>query len=135
MIRLICLIPEGIRPNNLSTEQQEGLKAVLTQYTLPMPGTIAANGFEVVDGVVQDNFDPQAITDLGLPLTVLGMWQWTGRPGASLAIVQPLDAEAFLPHLPDEHEYDEAGNVTATHPATLHIPHNWSGWPSVELPE
>lgn len=132
MKRIICTAPDGLKVSDLTPEQQDGLRRVYLQFTLPMPGTIPHEGAVLVDGVVNDNFDPQAIGELELPLTILGLYDWDGR-ASTLTTLVPITPESILPFLPDQVAYDDEGEVTSTQPPEPHIPHNWSGWPQVTL--
>lgn len=131
MKRTICAITAGVRWNDLTLEQQEAISRVYTQYVLPMPGTQVHAGLELVDGLVDDAFDPGVIADLGLPLTVLAIYHWDGH-AAELTPIVPLTAADLLPYLPDVPVYDGEGNQTGTVPATPHVPMNWAGWPQIQ---
>lgn len=128
MKRAILRIPEGVRYEILDPDQQAAIDSVFARFVLPMPGTRPAEGYELVDGLTGDNFDPAVMPGLGMPWAVLGMWQWPGQ--GPLVTLQPLDAEALLAHLPPTHDYDDGGNIIATYPPVLHMPHAWGGWPS-----
>lgn len=127
MKRVIISAPAGIALDMLTDEQRAGINAVFGQFVLPMPGTVESDGQIVIDATTNDNFDTRAIVDLELPFGVLGCWQWDG---ATLTELQPL-SETFIDYLPLTHEYDAEGNVTATHPPVLHMPHNFAGWQDV----
>lgn len=120
--RALFLVPEGITFGMLTEEQQQAVQSVLGQHVLPMPGTIAANGKVVLDGVCGDNFDPETIEPLGLPMEMIGLWQEDGTA------VMPLSEAVFMPHLPDQIAYGEGGEVLSTSPAVFHEPHRWAGW-------
>lgn len=126
MKRIIVRKPVAFTPESLSPEQQDGIARVFTQWLI-MPGTIAHDGYDLIDGVVGDNFEVSALDDLGLPFEIVGLWQWDGV--GDLVTLVPLNGEIMLQHLPDTHDYDDEGNVIATYPPTLHLPANWSGWP------
>src|SRR5690606_3758213 len=79
MKRAILRLPQGLRFDDLQPEQQAAIMQVFAQFTLPMPGTIAADGYELVDGVTGDNFDPSVMPGLGMDWPVVGLWQWDGR--------------------------------------------------------
>ena len=130
MKRLIVSAPSNITFDDLTAEQKLGLEAVMANYVQPMPGTKPHDGKIIIDCVMQDNFDPQAITDLGLPFTIMGYWDWTGAGEAE--VITPLDP-AFLNFLPDRVLYDEDGNEVSRMPPVLHIPHCWAGWPAIEV--
>lgn len=152
MKRLILTSPTGLTFDQLTAEQQAGINSVFAQYILPMPGTISygANSFtltspdpatteqvplpdvievftglSILDAVTSDNFTVEAITALGLPFTVMGMWEWSGN--ANLVELQALDP-SFINYLPDT--TDEDGNPV---PPVLHVPNNWAGWAEVIL--
>ncbi len=157
MKRLILTCPTGLTLDQLTPEQQTAIQSVFAQFSLPMPGTIpfgdsiytitrpdpestfvvplpdittTFTGLSILDAVTNDNFDPDVITPLGLPFTILGMWQWTGRDG--LIELQPLSVE-FVNYLPNIITYDDEGNVLTTTAPTLTIPHGWAGWPEIQL--
>lgn len=125
MKRVILAIPEGLSFEQLSPEQQAAINGVFGQFVNPMPGTQAANGKQIVDAVTADNFDPQAITDLGLPFELLAYQQWDG---GELTHLVPLDEAAWLAYLPDMQTLNDEGNVVGTVPAQFHVPHQWAGW-------
>ena len=131
MKRLILTAPTGLTLDQLTPEQQSAIQSVFGQFTLPMPGTIEYNSTAILDAVTADNFNPDVLVPLGLPFTVLGMWQWDGSSDV-LVELQPLSPE-FINYLPDAHTYDDEGNVVSTTAPTLHIPHGWCGWPAVQL--
>lgn len=152
MKRLILTSPTGLTLDQLTAEQQAAISSVFAQYILPMPGTISygANSFtltspdpaateqvplpdvietftglSILDAVTSDNFTVESITTLGLPFTVMGMWQWSGLASEPLVELQALDP-SFINYLPDTTDAD--GVVT---PPVLHVPNNWAGWPEV----
>lgn len=145
MKRLILTSPTGLTFDQLTPEQQAGISSVFAQYILPMPGTISYGtetytittpdtdvietftGLSILDATTTDNFTVEAITTLGLPFTVMGMWQWEGNVDDALVEQQALDP-SFIHYLPDT--TDEDGNPV---PPVLHIPNNWAGWPEVIL--
>jgi len=129
MKRAILRLPEGTRYDALTPEQQEAIHSVFAQFVLPMPGTVTAAGFELVDGLTEDNFDPAVMPGLGMDWPVVGLWHWDADD--ALAVIKPLDGAVLLAHLPPSHDVDDDGQITATHPPVLHIPHNWAGWPPV----
>lgn len=131
MKRAILRLPEDTRFESLTEEQQAAIQSVFAQFVLPMPGTVPADGWELVDGVAQDNFDPTVMPDLGMDWPIVGLWQWDGV--GDLVTLVPLNGEIMLQHLPDTHDYDDEGNVIATYAPTLHIPSQWSGWPVPEI--
>jgi len=132
MKRVIMQLPQGLRFDDLQPEQQAAIMRVFAQFTLPMPGTIPADGYELVDGVTGDNFDPAVMDGLGMPWPVLGMWQWDGR--GELVEVEPYRADLMLAHLPPVYTYDDDGNVVSERPQTdATLPHNWAGWPQVHV--
>jgi hypothetical protein len=118
MKRLILTSPTGLTLDQLTPEQQAGIQSVFAQYILPMPGTISYNDLSILDSVTTDNFTVESITTLGLPFTVMGMWQWEGNAESPLIELEPLDP-SFINYLPE-------GSI-------LHIPNNWAGWPEVIL--
>jgi hypothetical protein len=145
MKRLILTSPTGLTFDQLTPEQQAGISSVFAQYIMPMPGTISYGtetytittpdtdvietftGLSILDATTTDNFTVEAITTLGLPFTVMGMWQWEGNVDDALVEQQALDP-SFINYLPDT--TDEDGNPV---PPVLHIPNNWAGWPEVIL--
>lgn len=132
MKRAILRLPQGTRFESLTPEQQDAIRSVWAQFTLPMPGTIPADGFELVDGLAGDNFDPTVMPGLGLDWPIVGLWQWDGK--SELVTVVPLDEAVMLAHLPPIREYDEEGNIISETPRPVaEIPHSWSGWPVPEI--
>ena len=154
MKRLILTSPTGLTFDQLTPEQQAGISSVFAQYIMPMPGTISYGtetyttttpdpesteetplpdiievftGLSILDATTTDNFTVEAITALGLPFTVMGMWEWSGNANDPLIELQALDP-SFINYLPDT--TDEDGNPV---PPVLHIPNNWAGWPEVIL--
>ena len=154
MKRLILTSPTGLTFDQLTPEQQAGISSVFAQYIMPMPGTISYGtetyttttpdpastteaplpdiievytGLSILDATTTDNFTVEAITALGLPFTVMGMWEWSGNANDALIELQALDP-SFINYLPDT--TDEDGNPV---PPVLHIPNNWAGWPEVIL--
>ena len=159
MKRLILTSPTGLTLDQLTSEQQAAIQSVFAQFVLPMPGTKSYGdstytitrpdpestfeaplpdvietftGLSILDAVTNDNFDPAVIEPLGLPFTLIGLWQWTGNVHDELITLQPLSLE-FINYLPDVNAYDAEGNVISTNPPTLTIPHNWSGWADVVI--
>ena len=153
MIRLILTSPAGFAIDQLTQVQQEVIQSVFAQYVLPMPGTIAYGnstytttvpdpasteenplpdiievftGSVILDAVVYDNFNPQALVQLDLPFAILGQWSWDGKAEV-LTTDTPLDP-SFINYLPDT--IAEDGTVA---PPILHIPHGFAGWPEVIL--
>ena len=97
-----------------------------TTEQVPLPDVIEVfTGLSILDAVTSDNFTVEAITALGLPFTVMGMWEWSGN--ANLVELQALDP-SFINYLPDT--TDEDGNPV---PPVLHVPNNWAGWAEVIL--
>ncbi len=126
MKRVILRVPAGLRFADLPEEQQAAIQTVFAQFVLPVPGTIEADGYELVDGLTGDNFDPEVMPGLGMDWPVLGLWQWDGA--GDLVALQSLADELFLRHLPPENLLSE-DEVIETQPPTLHEPHRWAGWP------
>jgi hypothetical protein len=136
MKRLILTSPTGLTFDQLTPEQQAGISSVFAQYIMPMPGTISYGtetytittpdtdvletftGLSILDATTTDNFTVEFITTLGLPFTVMGMWQWLGNANEGFIRSSALDP-SFINYLPE-------GSV-------LHIPNNWAGWPEVIL--
>ena len=154
MKRLILTSPTGLTFDQLTPEQQAGISSVFAQYIMPMPGTISYGtetytittpdpesttevplpdiievytGLSILDATTTDNFTVEAITALGLPFTVMGIWEWSGSANDALIELQALDP-SFINYLPDT--TDEDGNPV---PPVKHIPNNWAGWPEVIL--
>lgn len=132
MKRLIVSAPSNITFDDLTAEQKLGLEAVMANYVQPMPGTKEYNSVVVIDCVMKDNFDPQAITDLELPFTIIGYWSWDGSNAP--VEIEPLDP-GFINFLPNRVTYDENGDVVSTLPPVFHLPHAWAGWPVIEAQE
>jgi hypothetical protein len=145
MKRLILTSPTGLTFDQLTPEQQAGISSVFAQYIMPMPGTISYGtetytittpdpesttdaplpdiievytGLSILDATTTDNFTVESITTLGLPFTIMGMWQWLGNANEGFIRSSALDP-SFINYLPE-------GSV-------LHIPNNWAGWPEVIL--
>jgi hypothetical protein len=136
MKRLILTSPTGLTVDQLTPEQQAGISSVFAQYIMPMPGTISYGtetytittpdpdvietftGLSILDATTTDNFTVESITTLGLPFTLMGMWEWEGYADAPLVELQELDP-SFINYLPE-------GSI-------FHIPNNWAGWPEVIL--
>ena len=127
MKRIIVAAPENITLDQLTVDQQLGLEAVLAQFVMPMPGTTPHGGQHIIDCVMKDNFDPQAIADLGLPFTIMGYWEVSG---AQVIEHVPLDPD-FIKFLPDRVTLDEEGNEVSRLPPVLTLPHAWAGWPAI----
>lgn len=128
MKRAILRLPQGTRFENLTEEQQAAIQSVFAQHVNPMPGTVPADGWQLVDGVAGDNFQPEVMPDLGMDWPIVGLWQWDGV--GDLVTLVPLDEAALLAHLPPIVEYDDEGNEVSSTPQTeARIPANWSGWP------
>jgi hypothetical protein len=127
MKRIVVAAPANISFDQLTVEQQLGLEAVMAQFVMPMPGTKSYEDQAIIDCVMKDNFDPQAIVDLGLPFTIMGYWEVNG---AQVIKHVPLDP-GFINFLPDRVTYDEEGVETSRLPPVLHLPHVWAGWPAL----
>lgn len=130
MKRLIVSAPSNITFDDLTTEQKLGLEAVMANYVQPMPGTKSHDNKIIIDCVMQDNFDPVAITDLGLPFEIMGYWDWNGSDNVETII--PLSPD-FIQYLPNRITYDEQGNELESFPPVLHIPHTWAGWKAITV--
>jgi hypothetical protein len=129
MKRVLILAPLAFTAADLTGEQAAAISGVFGQWVIPMPGTVAAGGTQVIDALAADIFNPANIAGLGLPFTVIGLWQWHGA--GALAEVTALDTDAFLAHLPAVPARDAFGLPTGgTASATLHEPHRWAGWPA-----
>lgn len=127
MKRIIVAAPASIALDQLTVDQQLGLEAVMAQFVMPMPGTKSHEGQQIIDCVMKDNFDPQAIVDLGLPFTIFGYWEVSG---AQVIEHVPLDP-GFINFLPDRVTLDEEGNEVSRLPPVLLLPHAWAGWPAL----
>ena len=127
MKRIIVAAPASISLDQLTPEQQLGLESVLAQFVMPMPGTKEHEGQQIIDCVMKDNFDPQAITDLGLPFSTMGYWEVQGN---DVTTHVPLDP-GFINFLPDRVTLDEDGNEVSRLPPVLTLPHAWAGWPAI----
>ena len=141
MKRLILTSPTGLTFDQLTPDQQAGISSVFAQYIMPMPGTISYGtetyttttpdpestteaplpdiievytGLSILDATTTDNFTVETITTLGLPFTVMGMWQWSGDADSPVVELQALDP-SFINYLPDT--TDEDGNSV---PPVLH---------------
>lgn len=131
MKRLIIKMPENVCFEDLTPVQKSAIENVFSQWVTPMSGTKSHGGYKIVGALVNDNFNPVAIDELELPFAVMGAWQWSGH--GDIVELQPLDA-GFIDFLPDVQVYDPITlTVASTSPPTLHIPHNWDGWPDVVL--
>ena len=128
MKRIIVTAPASITLDQLTVDQQLGLEAVMAQFVMPMPGTKSHEGQQIIDCAMKDNFDPQAIADLGLPFTIMGYWTWDGS--GAVQTVTPLDP-GFINFLPDRVTLDEEGNEVSRLPPVLTLPHAWAGWPAL----
>ncbi|CAP41331.1 hypothetical protein [Bordetella petrii] len=131
MKRAILRLPAGTRFDSLTAEQQAAISSVFAQFVLPMPGTTVADGYELVDGLAGDNFDPAVMPGLGMDWPIVALCQWDEAAG--LATIQPLDEAVLLAHLAPVVELDADGNVVGSQPAELDMPHNWAGWPWVDF--
>lgn len=127
MKRIIVVAPENITLDQLTVDQRLGLEAVMAQFVMPMPGTKSYEGQQIIDCAMKDNFDPQALVDLGLPFTIMGYWEVNG---AQVIEHVPLDP-GFINFLPDRVTYDEEGVEASRLPPVLHLPHAWAGWPAL----
>lgn len=127
MKRIVVAAPANISFDQLTVEQQLGLEAVMAQFVMPMPGTKSHEGQQIIDCMMKDNFDSQAIADLGLPFTIMGHWEVSG---AQVSEHVPLDP-GFINFLPDRVTYDEEGVEASRLPPVLHLPHAWAGWPAL----
>ena len=112
--RAIILVPEGFTFDMLPQEQQDAINSVFMQHVNPMPGSIPADGFQLVDALTADNFKPETMIAFGLNWPVLSLTQWDGN-AEKVEIIIPLNQEAYVKHMPD-------GILTETH--------RWAGWPS-----
>jgi hypothetical protein len=72
-----------------------------------------------------------AVGELGLPFDMMGLWWWDGISNEILTTF-PLDS-SFINYLPDVSITDESGGVVSIETPTLHIPHNWAGWPAANI--
>ncbi len=126
MKRVILEIPEGLSFDSLSPEHQSAINSVFGQFVNPMPGTKAANGKQIVDAVTADNFDSEAIGQLGLPFTILAYWEWDGT---SLNVIKELLEAYWMPYLPSTPIVNSEGVEIGEMPPLFHMPHSWAGWP------
>lgn len=129
MKRAIIRVPEGVRYESLTPTQQEAIDSVFAQFVLPVPGTQAADGFELVDGLARDNFDPSVMPGLGMDWPIIALCDW--QVGQEPAMVIPLDGAIYLSHLEPTVVRDEDGNIIETIPPTLREVHRWAGWPAL----
>lgn len=83
MKRIIFKVPEALEFTALTADQQAAIARVLGQYSMPMAGTVATGGFKLVDAIADDTFNPAHIVTLGLPFTIMGMWQWDLKPATT----------------------------------------------------
>jgi hypothetical protein len=120
MKRTIVKAPVTFTEADLTPPQRAALSNIVCSWVIPMPGTVAVAGEHLIDGVMLDSFNPDNIAALGLPFTVLGIWQWDGAAPAVEALVA-LDEEAFGAFLP---------LVEGEPPAAIYEPHRWAGWPA-----
>lgn len=131
MKRLIMKTSELTQFDEFTDEQQIAIHSVFAQWSFPMPGTKVHNGYKLVDAIVVDSFNPEAITTFSLPFTIIGMWQWAGF--GDLSELQPLDV-GFIDFLPDTQTIDPITmEIVSTTPPILHEPHRWAGWPEIKL--
>ncbi len=77
-----------------------------------------STNYMIIDAITQDNYDPATMPGLGLPFTVMGLWQWD-LISANLIEIEPLN-ESF-------------SNFTVN--KTQDIPHNFAGWPLIDSVE
>lgn len=80
--------------------------------------TSSSTNYMIIDAITQDNYDPATMPGLGLPFTVMGLWQWD-LISANLIEIEPLN-ESF-------------SNFTVN--KTQDIPHNFAGWPLIDSVE
>lgn len=132
MKRAIFILSADTTLEGLTPEQQAAISSVDSQFTLPMPGTQVVADRKVVDGLVSDNFDPAVMSGLGLDWQLLMLVEWDCK-APTLTVLTPLDMDALYPYLPAVPTYDDEGNVTGSQPAPRAMPHQWSGWPPVEV--
>lgn len=126
MIRILLRIPEAETQETRSPSLLAAMVAVCARWASPQPGTQDADGYRVADALCSDSADLASIATLAPQWQVLGAWQWD-EVSPSCAILVPLDAAAYLAHLPPP--VDANGQPTGD-PATLHEPHQWAGWPA-----
>lgn len=122
--RVILSVPENLTFDQLTDIQQSAISVVFGQYVNPMPGTKAYNGYQVVDALTSDNFDPALMPEYDLDWQILAIWH-------DKEVIQAIDEDEFNNYLPDDVEYDANGNILSTTPPTFHFPHNWAGWPEI----
>lgn len=130
MKRVIIRAPAGFGQASLTAPQAAAIRGVMGQWVMPMPGTMSAAGYQLIDAVCLDSFNPDNIAALELPFDLVGLWQWSGHTPDATEIM-PLDEATLLAHLPPTPVRDEAGEVIGSTPAVLHEPHRWAGWPAV----
>lgn len=121
MKRIIVKAPVGISLTALATDQQAAIRAAFVQFALPMPATRPSAGYFLIDALVADSFEVAAISRLGLPFDIVGLWQWDGR--GQVVVLQVLDPD-FIDYLPGTVDYGGQ-----SHAPVLHEPHRWAGWP------
>lgn len=129
--RVILLVPEDLAFEDLSETQQEAINIVFDKYVGFMPGTIAYEGYQVVDVLCSDGFDPELMSDYGIEWEIIGMWQRDSLSNELETLVE-LDEEAWLNYLPDIVEYAEEGEIISTSPPVFQIPHSFSEWPEIK---
>ena len=125
MKRCIMTAPEAVEWDDLTDEQQAEISGIFSQWVMPMPGTVSSGGLKIIDAVMSNTFDPAKITELALPLTIIGLWQWDGGEVAELITL----ASSFWDYLAPIMILDDEEVVIGTEPAPHSIPHGWSGWP------
>ena len=111
--RAIILVPEGLTFDMLPQEQQDAINSVFGRHVNPMPGSIPAEGSQLVDALTKDNFDPETMPSYGITWPVLSLTHWDGE-SANTDIITPLNVAEFIKFMPD-------GTVTECH--------RWAGWP------
>jgi len=113
MIRLILSLPENIAQTTQEDQPVSAIQTIFSNYILPMPNTIAYNNTIILDAIVQDDFNTNALDTLNIAYTILAKYKWNGISTEMTTII-PLSQD-FINYLPQD--------------STLNIPNNWAGWP------
>lgn len=110
--RTIFRIPTGLTLAALPEDVQAVIVRMLSNFVMPMPGTVEADGYVLCDALTLDTFDPATMPDYGIDWFIVGSWSDTGE------LLYPFNEEVMLKHLPEPEEGEKV----------LHEPHRWSGW-------
>lgn len=117
MKRIIFKVPEALEFTALTADQQAAIARVLGQYSMPMAGTVATGGFKLVDAIADDTFNPANIVTLGLPFTIMGMWQWDLKPATTTSTIDPVTQAITTTTITQYTVTDPISNLVTTIPA------------------